>query len=480
VLRRRVLGPLTLLGTALALSGAVRAQGTAPAPAPPGLELSAVPLNADNPVPADQARRIIASSRPGVSSVVSVPVPDDGLTFDFSSIRTHPQFDPPRSTVRTAIYRPELDGGPVVQVGGRSDAKGGSEAAARLDLHVDGPTEVVPGRPFAYAIRVRSIGNVPAGSVRVTDRLPPGTHLLSAEPKAEVAGDRVSWDLGDLPPGEERRLKVAIDAERSTVELLICPSASFGIAPGLRVAPGRPALQLRLTGPEAAPPGVVVPYRVQLANNGASALSHVVVLVKLTPGLSHPQMGNGDAIEADVTLASGETKTLPLDLQAGPAGPNVVAATALADGGLVARAQAKVLVDRAAPAASVLPRAVPRLRVEINKLGDGLTVGGTAVYEIRLSNPDDSAQTGLRLLTQLSEGLEPEQADGPTASAQQTHGVVFETLGRLAPGETAVYHLRVLAKRAGVQQLRAEVNADRQAQPVTAELSTWITPGRGW
>jgi uncharacterized repeat protein (TIGR01451 family) len=475
-----VFGPLTLFGAALVLAGAVRAQGTqAPGSVAPASAASPL-LSQTNPsVGTDASYRVIATSR-SARPTGSVTVPDDGLGLDFSSIRTLPQAPAaPRPAVRTAIYRPEIDAGPVVPVGS-NPAEAGPTAAARLDLHVDGPPEVMPGKPFVYVIRIASTGGVPATAVHVADRMPPGVHLLSAEPKAEVAGDRLSWDLGDLPAGQERQLRLTVDVERLTTEWQVSPMASFGVASGLRVMPGRPALQLRLTGPDTAPPGVVVPYRVQLANNGATPLKQVVVQVKLPPGLRHMQMANNDMIEANVTLASGETKTLPLDLQAGALGPNIVAAVARADGGLVAQAQANVLVDQAAPAASVVPRTVSRLRVEVNKLSETLAVGGTAVFEIRVSNPDESAQSGLRLLTQYSEGLQPEQADGPTASAQQAHGVVFETLGRLGPGETAVYHVRALARRAGVQQLRAEVNADHQLQPAAAEASIWVTPGRGW
>jgi uncharacterized repeat protein (TIGR01451 family) len=353
-------------------------------------------------------------------------------------------------------------------------------AGARLELHVSGPTEVTIGKPFAYEILVQNSGGAAAGAVRVSDRVPAGARLLNAEPRPEVAGERITWDLGDLPSGAERRLRVTIDADRLTAALTVSPTASFGIGPGFRVAPGRPGLELRLSGPEAVPPGVVVPYRVQLANNGGGALGHVVILVKLPPGLRHPQVGNNnDAVEADVSLAAGETKTLPLELVAGTTGPNVIAATARADGGVRADASATVLVDRAAPAALVAPRAPAPLQIQINNLSQGLTVGGTAVYEVRLLNPDDAPQTGIRLIGYLSEGLEPETADGPTASVQAPHGVVFETLRRLGAGDAVVYHVRARAKRAGVQQLRVEVNADRLAQPAVAELSTWVTPGRG-
>jgi hypothetical protein len=118
--------------------------------------------------------------------------------------------------------------------------------------------------------------------------------------------------------------------------------------------------------------------------------------------------------------------------------------------------------------------------VEINGLSGAVSVGLPAVYEVKVQNLGDAPQSGVRVLAELPEGLEADQADGPTASAVAPHGVVFETLARLGPGESAVYHVRARARRAGVQRLRVEVNADRLPQPASAEASTWVAPGRGY
>jgi uncharacterized repeat protein (TIGR01451 family) len=480
-----------MLAAAHAVSGVARAQSNAaptPAPVPAALEAAALPLTPDAANLQSTQRRVIANSHAGPSRPLgTIMVPDDGLTPNVGAAQPG-SASPPTPGVRSAVYRPDTDAGSVVPVGANGTTAGtpialsdtGLTGGARVDLHVFGPTDVALGKPFVYEIQVQSSGNVPAAAVRVTDRLPTGARLLNAEPKPEVAGDRITWDLGDLPPGTARKLRVTLDADRLTSALLVSPTASFGIAQGLRAAPARQGLELRLTGPETAPPGVVIPFRVQVANNSGTALGRVVVLVKLPPGLRHPQVGvNNEAVEADVRLAAGETKTLPLDLVASTTGPNVVAVTARADGGASSEANATIFVDRAAPAAMVAPRTATPLRVEINNLSQGLTVGGMVVYEVRVLNPDETPHTGLRLIGYLSEGLEPDQADGPTASVQAPHGIVFETLRRVAAGESVVYHVRARAKRAGVQQLKVEVNADCLSQPVAAELSTWVAPGHG-
>jgi uncharacterized repeat protein (TIGR01451 family) len=386
--------------------------------------------------------------------------------------------------VRTAVYRPDTDAGPVEPVGGqntRPAAANSPHAAgtARVELRVEGAGQTAPGKPFAYVIRVQSVGGAPAASVRVTDHLPAGVRLISTEPKPEVAGDRLTWDLGDMGPGTERRLQVALDLDKLSAELFVRPTVTFGLSPGLRVAPPRSSLEVRLAGPEATPPGTTVPYRVLISNNGSIPLARILVQVKLTAGLRHPRLVQGSSIEADVTLAAGETKTLPLDLLAGSAGPNLILVAARTDSGLAADTRAAVQIDAGATVPVSANRPAPELRVEINNLSDSVPVGTTAVYEVKLLNPSDSPQTGIRMVAELSEGFEPDQADGPTASALTLHGMVFETLWRLGPGQSAVYHVRARARRPGVQQLRVEVNADRLVRPASAEANVWVAPGRG-
>jgi uncharacterized repeat protein (TIGR01451 family) len=496
VLRRRLFGSLMLLGAVLALPGVARSQAAAtpservPGPTPPGLDALATPLLPEAPPPTPRptvARKVIATSQSSAPpSPSSIPVPDDGLTPG----NRRPVMPAPAvssSAVRNAGYRQDVDGGTIQQVGGSDSrpAKKGEPApvqiaaGARLDLHVEAPPAITAGKAFRYLIHVKSTGMRPATSVRVTDHMPAGVRLINAEPKPEVAGDRLTWDLGDLPPGTERLIQVAMDAERLATDFVVSPVASFGVAPEVKVSAVRPKLEIHLTGPDSALPGAVVPFRVHVANNSTISMPRVRILVKMSPGLRHPRMSRDNAIEAEIALAPGESKTLPLDLQANTLGQNDIAVFASSDDNVLGTT-ASIRVDPTAGTATAAAfRAVPRLRVEINNLSDAINVGGSILYEVKVQNPEDAPQMGIRLLASLTEGLEPDQADGPTASTVTAHGVVFDTLRRLAPGESAVFHVRARGKRAGVQQLRVEVNADHLGQPATAEVNTWVAPGRG-
>src|SRR5262249_38162559 len=89
----------------------------------------------------------------------------------------------------------------------------GPPAAPRgsaLSVEAVAPASVAPDQPLAYEIVVRNVGAEVLGRVRVEDVLPPGAKLRSAEPEAEVRGDRLAWGLGNLDPGAEQRIKVEI------------------------------------------------------------------------------------------------------------------------------------------------------------------------------------------------------------------------------------------------------------------------------
>src|SRR5262249_58636159 len=93
----------------------------------------------------------------------------------------------------------------------RERARGGgaARAAARgsqLSVEAIGPAAREAGQPLAYDIVARNTGAVVVASVRVEDRLPAGARLLHAEPAPAVRDGRLSWELGNLGAGGERRL----------------------------------------------------------------------------------------------------------------------------------------------------------------------------------------------------------------------------------------------------------------------------------
>lgn len=434
-------GMLALLGVLLALPGTGQGQD-----APP-------------------ARRIIARGQPMAASLPPLPPgAADGTSYH---------------SIQPAVYRPGASGDPVRQAAlGPSDggeAAATTAAVAMVSLHVENGATSAAGRTHSYTIVVRNPGLAVATHVGVESRLPPGARLIGAEARPIVQGDRLAWDLGDLGPGLERRIAVEFAPARSSDDAIPSPTATFGVARTPRPRVVEPPLEVRIQGPTEATLGSSARFRVQLANRGENAQSHVLVRVQLSAGLYHRQLGKGDQIEAEVALGPGETKSLPLEIAVTGDGRQTLSATAAAASGPRASAEAVLEVRSTADAA----RVVPGMTVDVRNRTEGLILGGEAKYEIQIANLTAAPQTGVRVLVDLPEGLEPLRADGPTEHSLSPTGAIFETLSRLGPRETAVFHVVARAKRAGVQRVRVEVNADRQAQPITGELNSWVAPGKG-
>ena len=121
-----------------------------------------------------------------------------------------------------------------------------------VHLEKTGPSSVNLGQPVTYRIAVRNVGPVAVGQVRVEDRLPNGARYRGADPKPEVNGEFLVWDLGDLGPGEERQLRVEIEP---TTEGLLQSSAkvTYSSATGVQTHITRPRLTVTKTGPELVP-----------------------------------------------------------------------------------------------------------------------------------------------------------------------------------------------------------------------------------
>src|SRR5262249_10027033 len=103
---------------------------------------------------------------------------------------------------------------------------------ASVSVEALAPPTVAPGQPLPFEIIVRNAWTLSAGQVRVELPLPPGARFLAGDPKPEVKNDSLSWLLGNLEPGAERRLKGEIQPGPGD-GITFSPSVSYVAAAGL-------------------------------------------------------------------------------------------------------------------------------------------------------------------------------------------------------------------------------------------------------
>jgi uncharacterized repeat protein (TIGR01451 family) len=318
-----------------------------------------------------------------------------------------------------------------------------------------------PRKSVAYEIVVRNVGAAPAHQVRVDDPLPEGARYLGGEPTAETADNWLTWKLGTLEPGAERRLRVEVQAN-GALDLASCGAlAAFATASQTPARAGRPQLTLTVTGPEGVAVGEPVVLHMKLANTGTAPATNIILYDRLPAGLRHPA---GDEVETELgTLAPGESKSFTLQAIAVQPGRHINQAAASADG--------------AAPAAAHTPITVrePELLLEVADLNDPLPVGAETTYEIRILNPGSAALTGLRVTATLPAGLALRDADGPTAYRSEGPRVVFEPLPQLDARADLLYRVRVRGREAGEWRFAVELKCDQLAAPLCKEEGTRVS-----
>jgi uncharacterized repeat protein (TIGR01451 family) len=80
----------------------------------------------------------------------------------------------------------------------------------KLDIIKKGPASRLVGGTAIYTIQVTNSGDVPASNVVVTDEIPELIEFIRATAGGKMVGTTVRWELGTLPPGERREVRLEI------------------------------------------------------------------------------------------------------------------------------------------------------------------------------------------------------------------------------------------------------------------------------
>lgn len=325
-----------------------------------------------------------------------------------------------------------------------------------VHLEKTGPTSVNLGQPVTYQITVRNVGPVAVGQVRVEDRLPNGARYRGADPRPEVRGEYLAWELGDMASGEERQIRIEIEP---TTEGMLQSSAkvTYSSATGVQTHITRPRLTITKTGPEAVPVNDPAAFQITVTNAGNGPATGVAVRDELPDGLSHPQ---GPVIEAKLeTLGPGETKNLTLETTAVRIGRYTNIARVTADGGLEATAQAFVTVTE--PGLS-LRKQGPNQRY----------LGREAEFDLEVQNPGTAPTSEVTVVDNIPAGLEFASAtDGGTYDAESRQ--VTWKLGAIMPGQRRGMRLSLTARAPGDWTNRAVARGQR-VPDATAEASIHV------
>ncbi len=304
------------------------------------------------------------------------------------------------------------------------------------------PESVVFGQEFRYDLIIRNQGSSAASGIRVEDELPAGTKYISSDPPAEINGERLTWAIGSLDAGAEKRLSVHVKPTTEG-EIRSRATVTSSASADARTRVTRPRVAVSVVGSELCRAGEETVFQIKLANSGTGPAQRMVLQAHLSEGLLHPQ---GLKIEAELAnLPAGETKTIPLKVIAGKAGLQWCQITVAVEGASDATAKASVNVVE------------PLL--QITQTGPGrCLVRAEPTYEIALSNPGTASTDPITLYAVLPEGFDFVDAS-ESGSFNATNRAVIWKLSGLAAGGNKSFSLKLRATTAGDGLLRTMAQA---------------------
>ena len=164
--------------------------------------------------------------------------PEDSVSFQ---VRVLP--------VRTATM---IQNVAVASAGATVDASNVSETVIvgpdlLLEKTVQGPNPARSGDELVYSILLTNDGSAGlAQAAVVTDTLPAGLEIVDAGPAGTVDGNVVTWDFGDVNPGDQVEALLQVRAAGlipDTSAVVNVANLSWGRAPDDRVRPFSPSLR---------------------------------------------------------------------------------------------------------------------------------------------------------------------------------------------------------------------------------------------
>jgi uncharacterized repeat protein (TIGR01451 family) len=359
------------------------------------------------------------------------------------------------------------------EIGSVATVRFNAQASARcavtkpeLVLKTSAPGQVLIGEEVTLKIEVSNPGSGVATGVVLAERIPDGLQ--------HPDGGDLEYEIGDLPPGESRKLELTLVASRPgplTNVLVAHGDGNLGAEDRLNLEVVAPLLDLAVQGSKRRYLERKATYQLSVTNPGTAPAQQVELVAYLPSGLkfvSADNHGHYEEVNRAVhwrleELPVNETGTVELVTMPVESGQQGIRLRGTAEKGLAVEKEQPVQIE-----------GIAAILFQAADVTDPIEVGGETSYEIRVMNQGSKAASNVRLAVFLPPEMRPVAAEGPTRHAVDGNRILFEGLKRLAPKADTTYRVRVQGVRPGDLRVRVQLLTDEMTTPVTKEESTRV------
>jgi len=120
--------------------------------------------------------------------------------------------------------------------------------------------------------------------------------------------------------------------------------------------------------------------------------------------------------------------------------------------------------------------AASSLIVEMTDLSDEIPVDGNVVYEVRITNPGNEADSNVVMVVHVPAGLEPleVQEGAPATHTIEGQRIRFNPVQTIRKDETLTYRIVLRAKSAGQHTVEAFVTSGRDTTAIIGQEETSV------
>ena len=331
----------------------------------------------------------------------------------------------------------------------------------RLAVTATGSQQVLIGEELKLMVTVSNPGSGVATGVVLEERVPAGLQ--------HPAGAELEYPVGDLRPGESRKLELKLSARRpgpATNVLVARAEGNLKVEDRLNLQVLAPQLDLALVGPKRRYLEREACYQVSLSNPGTATAQQIDLVAYLPNGLKFLRANNAGQYDEAARavhwrlqeLPNNETGTVELVTMPVETGQQSLKLRATAQRGLTTEKEQPITIE-----------GIAAVLFQVANDKNPVEVGGETTSEIRVVNRGSKAASNVRVAVLIPAEMKALSAEGPTHFVLDGNRVLFEGMARLAPKADAIYRVRLRGLQAGDVRVRCQLMTDEMQSPINKE-----------